>query len=84
MAGEARTGWGVSDGTAGFGATGGGRGIYQKSGFAPTVLAYDSEKVWRGVNVKTRKHLVKIAGSVEGIDLMDADAYNALIEAEQH
>ncbi|MEN8164947.1 MAG: glycine cleavage system protein GcvH [Acidobacteriota bacterium] len=28
--------------------------------------------------------LVKITGSVEGLDLMDADAYAALIEAEQH
>lgn len=28
--------------------------------------------------------LVKIKGSVEGVDMMDADAYAALIEAEQH
>ncbi len=28
--------------------------------------------------------LVKITGSVEGLDMMDAEAYAALIEAEQH
>jgi len=72
MLGEARTGWGIGDGTAGFGATGGGRGIYQKTGFVCTVLAYDSEKVWRGVNLKTAKQLVKVAGS--GLQLAPVDS----------
>jgi hypothetical protein len=72
MAGEARTGWGVGDGTAGFGATGGGRGIYQKTGFVRTVLAYDSENVWKGVNLKTEKQLVRVAGS--GLQLAPVDS----------
>jgi outer membrane protein assembly factor BamB len=72
MAGEARTGWGVGDGAAGFGATGGGRGIYKKTGFVRTVLAYDSEKVWPGVNLKTGKQLVKVAGS--GLQLTPVDS----------
>ena len=76
MAGEARTAWVLSDQSLN-GGTGGGS---DRRGGVHNLLAYDGDSVWAGANIKTRKHLVKIAGSVLQLAPLDSNAKGVTID----